>query len=317
MGPALAAIALLVASSKGHAQAHEPAEGLGAPRCTGRCPAPHEIVAAADARTSAAPMQGPGFARFEVRLDDGSMLDASTAARLLLVQNELSALAAHHEGWRGALVPLLLGTGMGVVAATATDEAARPYLWTWTGASLARALLAVWPGPDPRATRRRFAAMPMREPYDARARLRFAERSLALLAEHARLVRLVDAGLQLGVAALVVPLYLGSNERETSPEGALALVGAAVSLLGALAGFLQPSEAESRWHAYRGARERAPREWPGHVSTLATGGSAASDEPSRRPTEPSDHECRHTPAADRESRGDVEREVNPEQCRSP
>lgn len=131
------------------------------------------------------------------------------------------------------------------------------YLYTYAGASAARAISSFILMTNPSAPAIRFAHMPMGSLSEVRERLEYGELQLDSLADQARIGRILDGSINLAVGLAVVPVYLGPNNFQVpNPADWFIIVLAGVSSVMGVVTLVSTTEAERRQSAYHELRDR-------------------------------------------------------------
>ena len=217
-----------------------------------------------------APATSAGFGNDEL---GGARIPSRMATRLRVLDSDFTALSSRGGNHIVDGVLSILTGGLAITLGVLfDDELISPYLYLYGGAGVVRGVLDLSLTPDPSELAIQFAHMPMGNMGEVVARLHFGEEGLASLASDTRLVRILDASLNIGVGVAVVPLYLGPNDFAiTSPFDYFVLIGAGISIISGLINLLTRSEAERRWDAYEELDSRLSAE---------DGGRAANQTPS-------------------------------------
>jgi len=240
-------------------QAPEPEAGE-----AGEVPPPPDGVAP----PSSYDAEGPGDTRYPSpaaaiggTTSEGVRIPSRIATRLRVLDADFNALSSRGGN---ALVDGILSILTGGLAITlgyfVDDEFLTPYLYVYGAAGVARGIIDLTLMPDPHDPYIEFSHMPMNTMAQVHERLDYGERELESLADRTRLVRILDASINILVGVSIVPLYLGPNDFEVDTFGVFVIIGASISVISGIINLLTRSEAERRWSAYEELSERLERE---------------------------------------------------------
>ncbi len=193
---------------------------------------------------------------------DGFRMPPQLATRLRVLDTDFTALSSRGGN---ALVDGILSIvtgGLGVALGFLVDnDLLSTYFFLYGGAGIVRGVVDIALSPDAETPAIQFAHMPMSTMAEVRTRLRYGERELESLADDTRLVRVLDASLNIGVGVAIVPLYLGPKLSDETPYEPsffdyFVFIGAGISVISGVVNLLSESEAERRWDAYVELRDR-------------------------------------------------------------
>lgn len=206
-----------------------------------------------------------------------SPLDPQLVARERLLSGHLDALAERSR-WRGLSLGVLFSFGSVLVAlGAAYPYGAGPFFIPFGSHALVRGIMVVSATDNPGPHRDRYAALPMHDDAQLRARLAHGERSLGRLADQFRRIRIADGVVSLVVAASYIPLRYGMSRLRDDDyrfgDDVDDYLISAVAVLEAGAGvmrFFEPSHAETARDDYAKRTASQPRlSWA--VAPSATG----------------------------------------------
>lgn len=264
---------LLAVPARGSAQGSERGAALDAPPPSGP-----STAAVPDAPPTARdPSQASGYPAESGRYPEGPRsagpfppADGADAraggyrvmTRLRLLEENLQAVA--NTGGNGIVDGILsvlaggLSITFGVLANDETPDSQRfaRYLYLWGSVQIARGIVdfSIPLNADEAAIE--FQHMPMRDRSEVMARLRFGEAALERVARRARIGRLIDASLNLGVGLAAIPLYLANDHEIDDANDWFVIFASGVSVITGVVNLILKTEAEKRWKAYRKARDR-------------------------------------------------------------
>lgn len=187
-----------------------------------------------------------------------------TATRLRVVGSSLRALAA--RGGNKLVDGILSLTSGALVIGIAgwqwsEDKQLGGYLMLYGVANVARGLIDLVLTPNASRYSIEFTHMPRTNLDEVETALGFGENALEEMAKRTRLARILDASLNIGVGAAVIPLYLAPNDFEIDdPFDYFVIIGSGISIISGLISLATRSDAERRWQAYRDLRDRLERE---------------------------------------------------------
>lgn len=197
-------------------------------------------------------------------------IPADVATRLRVLSADLNTLAARGGGSiTDGVFSIVTGgvlIGLGVVFSSQNDLGfLAPQFYVFGSVSVGRGLIDVLVVPDPSDVMLEYGHMPMTSVDEVKARLRFGETGLEDLAYRSRLARLLDGGLNLGAGATLIGLTLSANDSDNpNPNRTASLImgvlGATTLGLSGAVSLLSSSDAERRWEAYSGLRDRLGQE---------------------------------------------------------
>lgn len=196
--------------------------------------------------------------------DPGVRIPSRTATRLRVVGSSLRTLAA--RGGNKLVDGILSLTSGALVIGIAgwqwsEDKQLGGYLLLYGVANIARGLIDLILTPNASRYSIEFTHMPRTSLGEVEAALAFGERSLEQMAKRTRLARILDASLNIGVGAAVIPLYLAPNDFEIDdPFDYFVIIGSGISIISGLISLATRSDAERRWQAYQELRDRLERE---------------------------------------------------------
>ena len=225
------------------------------------------------------PTDGPAStARPEgFRLADSPDLSipSRTATRLRVLDSSLQALAARGGGGVVDGVLSILGgatiTGIGIWQYNESRSLAG-YLLLWGSSNVIRGIVTLALNPNPSREHVAFTHMPMSTMDEVMARLTFGENALETLARRSKVVRVLDASLNIAAGVAFIPMYLAPNDfKIVEPFDYFILIGSGISVLSGLISLFTRTDAERRWEAYQDLRDRLVREG-GDVATQDTDG---------------------------------------------
>lgn len=193
-------------------------------------------------------------------------IGTTVATRLRALDADLQILAARGGGSILDGVLMLVSAAATVTWGVLLDTSsstpgtvsyAAIYLYTYAGASAARAILSFALMTNPSQPAIRYSHMPMGSMHEVRERLHYGELQLDSLADQARLGRILDGSINLAVGLAVIPAYLGPNNFQV-PNAAdwFVLVLAGVSTVMGVVTLVTNTEAERRQSAYHELRDR-------------------------------------------------------------
>lgn len=221
--------------------------------------------------------------------DDPSVrIPSRTATRLRVVGSSLRTLAA--RGGNKLVDGILSLTSGALVIGIAgwqwsEDKQLGGYLMLYGIANVARGLIDLILTPNASRYSIEFTHMPRSSLDEVESALAFGERSLEHMAKRTRLARILDASLNIGVGAAVIPLYLAPNDFEIDdPFDYFVIIGSGISIISGLISLATRSDAERRWQAYKDLRDRLEREetsrlqFRGASPVVLRGGAALSTE---------------------------------------
>ncbi|MEM9194093.1 MAG: hypothetical protein AAGF12_33270, partial [Myxococcota bacterium] len=190
---------------------------------------------------------------------DGVQIPSRIATRLRVLDADFAHLAARGGGGIVDGVLSIVSGGLSITLGVIVDgpSGIREYLFVFGAAGVARGILGLVLRPDPSGAATTYGHMPMETMNDVEARLRFGEQELESLADRSRLLRILDAAINIASGVAIIPIYLGPNDF-TVPDvfGAIVLIGAGVSVISGVINLFTRTEAEKRWSAYEELRER-------------------------------------------------------------
>ncbi len=285
IGVASTLVASLVAASIGHAQA--PESGVPTPPVT-TAPAPPPAAdpnVPAPPSNYAVPPPPPPAARYpaapnlapqptpdlspEVEPSTQLRIPAHIATRLRVLSTDLNTLAARGGGGIADGVFSIVTGGvlvtLGVVFyRTSGMSFMAPSMLVFGGASVGRGLIDLIVMPNPYDTMLDFSHMPMTTVAQVKDRLRYGESALEELSDRNRLARLLDSAVSLGAGATLIGLTLSARNNDNPDMDAsndtaflvIGIIGASTLAIGGVISLLSPSDAERRWEAYQGLRDR-------------------------------------------------------------
>lgn len=201
---------------------------------------------------------------------DQLRIPADIATRLRVLSADLNTLAARGGGSiTDGVFSIVTGgvlIGLGVVFSTQDGLTfLAPQFYVFGSVSVGRGLIDVAVVPDPSDVMLEYGHMPMTSVDQVKARLRFGETGLEDLADRNRLARLLDGALNLGAGATLIGLTLSANDSDNPDPNRTAflimgVLGATTLGLSGVVSLLSTSDAERRWEAYSGLRDRLGRE---------------------------------------------------------
>lgn len=199
---------------------------------------------------------GPGGS---TRARDGELripLDMSTRLRVLTTDLDALGSRGGASGGNGLLSIITGGVSL-ALGAIQGDGAFASFLYVFGAATVLRGGVDMVVTPDPTETALEFGHLPMRDLTEVKLRLRHGERGLRDLASDYRLARILDGSLNLAAGVTIIPLVLVPNDFAfEGPLDVFVAVGAGISIVSGLISLLSSSEAERRWGAYNGLRNR-------------------------------------------------------------
>jgi hypothetical protein len=193
-------------------------------------------------------------------------IGTTVATRLRALDADLQILAMRGGGSFLDGILMLVQSAATVTWGVLRDMNASPpgsvsyaaiYLYTYAGASAARAILSFAMMTNPSAPAIRYSHMPMGSMGEVRERLRYGELQLDGLADQARIGRILDGSINLAVGLAVLPAYLIPNSfevRDLSDWFVIVLAG--VSTVMGVVTLVSTTEAERRQSAYHELRDR-------------------------------------------------------------
>jgi len=221
-----------------------------------------------DVSVPAPPSVGGVYAapRIGLMADSPSLhIGTTVATRIRALDADLQILAARGGGnfldgilmLVSAAATVTWGVLLDTSSAPGTTSYAAIYLYTYGGASIARAILSFALMTNPSTPAIRFTHMPMGTNAEVRERLLYGELQLDALAEQARIARILDGSINLAVGLAVIPAYLGPNNFQV-PNAAdwFVLLLAGVSTVMGVVTLVSTTEAERRQAAYHELRDR-------------------------------------------------------------
>lgn len=197
---------------------------------------------------------------------EGVRIPSRIATRLRVLDADLNVLSSRgSNGLVDGILSILSG-GLSITLGFVIndDSPIATWLFLYGGANVARGILNIALAPDPSEHAIQFSHMPMGTVGEVKARLRYGEESLESLADRSRLVRILDASINIASGAAIVPLYF-SQKDEGDPLvsdafDTIVLIAAGISVISGVISLLTRTEAERRWAAYEGLRDRLVRE---------------------------------------------------------
>jgi hypothetical protein len=193
---------------------------------------------------------------------DGIRIPSRIATRLRVLDADLNAL-----GSRGGnnivdgVLSLLSGSLSITLGVLVDDNRMSNYLYLWGSANAARGILDLALAPDASEPAITFGHMPMGSMEEVRQRLHYGENELESLATKSRLMRILDASINIGVGVSVIPIYLAPNDFEVKdPLDYFVIIGSGISVISGVINLVAKSEAEKRWEAYESLRDRLKKE---------------------------------------------------------
>ena len=187
---------------------------------------------------------------------EGIRIPSRIATRLRVLDADFAAIASRSGSLVNGILSIVTGGISITIGILVNDELISPYLYVFGGAGVARGIIDLLLSPNPHDAYIQYSHMPMRNAEEVQARLEYGEQQLESTASRARLARILDASLNIGVGLAVVPVYLGPNDFEIDPFGAFILIGAGISIVSGVISLLSRSEAERRWAGYEELRDR-------------------------------------------------------------
>lgn len=189
--------------------------------------------------------------------------------KLRVLEGDFAALSSRGGNAIVDGVVSILTGGLSITLGYVFDDgsgALAPYLYLYGGAGIARGIIDLTLIPNPSDSAIEFSHMPMRNLAEVELRLQYGESELERLADRMRLARILDAALNIGVGAAVVPIYLGPQDFEVDQFGVFVIIGASISVVSGAISLFTRTEAERRWDAYELLVARLERQ-DAHLST--------------------------------------------------
>lgn len=219
------------------------------------------------------PSAGGGTARPEpYRVADSPdlALPSRVATRLRVLDSSLQALAARGgSGVVDGVLSIVGGATLTGIGIWQYDEnrSLGGYLLLWGSSNVIRGVVTLALNPRPARDHIAFTAMPMATMDEVMARLTFGENALETLARRSKVVRVLDASLNMAAGIAFIPMYLAPNDfKIVDPFDYFILIGSGISVLSGVISLFTRSDAERRWDAYQDLRDRLVREG-GDVAT--------------------------------------------------
>jgi hypothetical protein len=219
------------------------------------------------------PTAGGGTARPEpYRVADSPdlALPSRVATRLRVLDSSLQALAARGgSGVVDGVLSIVGGATLTGIGIWQYDESRSlgGYLLLWGSSNVIRGIVTLALNPRPARDHIAFTAMPMATMDEVMARLTFGENALETLARRSKVVRVLDASLNMAAGIAFIPMYLAPNDfKIVDPFDYFILIGSGISVLSGVISLFTRSDAERRWDAYQDLRDRLVREG-GDVAT--------------------------------------------------
>lgn len=191
---------------------------------------------------------------------------AHIGTRLRVLSTDINTLGARGGGGIADGIFSVVTGGLMITLAVAfggspDTESVAPLLYCLGGASLGSGLIELIVVPNPYTAMLEYSHMPMTSVAEVKQRLRFGEGALDSLASRNRLARLLDGTIRVGAGATLMGLTLSANSEANSDTLLLfGMLGATTLAIGGAISLLSSSDAEQRWEAYQGLRERLSRE---------------------------------------------------------
>lgn len=196
----------------------------------------------------------PGHVATRLRVLDGDLTALKARGGSHVVDGVLSMVA----GGASITIGIVLNQNDD---SPGSDDVVSELLYVVGTAAIARGIVNLTLMPDAREPATEFAHMPMRNRREIEERLAFGESTLEHLADRHRTVRLIDAGLNMGVGVAMLPVWLANNDGGFDSAGDyFVVISAGISLLSGIVTLVSQSDAERRWDAYERLRERLLRE---------------------------------------------------------
>lgn len=219
------------------------------------------------------PAAGGGTARPEpYRVADSPdlALPSRVATRLRVLDSSLQALAARGgSGVVDGVLSIVGGATLTGIGIWQYDESRSlgGYLLLWGSSNVIRGIVTLALNPRPARDHIAFTTMPMATMDEVMARLTFGENALETLARRSKVVRVLDASLNIAAGVAFIPMYLAPNDfKIVDPFDYFILIGSGISVLSGVISLFTRSDAERRWDAYQDLRDRLVREG-GDVAT--------------------------------------------------
>lgn len=263
---------LLLSPARALAQHGEGASGLGAPSPDEPSPSAEPPPPPPPAGYPAGDEPPPGTYPKEphsARLDDdaasseGVRVPSRIATRIRVLEANLNHLATRGSSHivNGILSVLAGGLSItfGVLANSGTEDDTRfaRYLFLWGSGQIARGVLdfAIPSNADEAAIE--YQHMPMGNHDEVRSRLHYGEDALEGIARRARIGRLLDASINVGMGLAAVPVYLAADDFEiNTPSDWFVMFASGISVITGVVNFIIKTDAEKRWNAYEKLRDR-------------------------------------------------------------
>lgn len=207
---------------------------------------------------------------YRVAETSGLALPSRVATRLRVLDTSLQALAARGgSGVVDGVLSIVGGATLTGIGIWQYDESRSlgGYLLLWGSSNVIRGIVTLALNPRPARDHVAFQTMPMATMDEVMARLTFGENALETLARRSKVVRVLDASLNMAAGIAFIPMYLAPNDfKIVDPFDYFILIGSGISVLSGVISLFTRSDAERRWEAYQDLRDRLVREG-GDVAT--------------------------------------------------
>ncbi|MFW6067619.1 MAG: hypothetical protein ACOC97_04715 [Myxococcota bacterium] len=260
------AIAMLAAPAPALAQYGEGGAGLDAPDPPQSVPPP---PAGPDAQETprgypTAPRTARSDGPAEVSADTPDLrIPSRVATRLRVLESDLNTIAS--RGGNGIVDGILsvLAGGLSITFGVLSNDGGSDgkrfarYMFLWGSAQIGRGIIDFATPLKAGEAAIAFQHMPMGDRREVRERLHYGEDSLQRIARRARIGRLLDASINVGVGLAAIPLYLAAQDFEIERETDwFVLLISGVSVITGVVNLILKSGAEKRWNAYQDLRDR-------------------------------------------------------------